>query len=176
MNGSDDAKVIGDRIARLLEELRGVTSPQAWARVDQLLRVVLELYGRGLERVVEVASEEGSAKDLRARILADPLLTGLLVLHGIHPLDLRTRVERALDSVRASLGAHGGSVELLGIDDNGVARVQLHGSSPLLSGAVERALGDAAPDLSGIEMLGAPQSTSLVQLGRRTESGPGAPA
>jgi Fe-S cluster biogenesis protein NfuA len=176
MSASDDPKVIGDRIARLVEELRSVTSPQAWARVDQLLRVVLELYGRGLERVVEVASEEGMAKDMRARILADPLLGSLLVLHGIHPLDLRTRVERALDRVRASLGTHGGSVELLGIDDNGVARVQLHGSSPLLVSAVERALGDAAPDLSSIEMQGAQQGSSLVQLGRRSESSPGAPA
>jgi Fe-S cluster biogenesis protein NfuA len=78
--------------------------------------------------------------------------------------------------VRASLGTHGGSVELLGIDDNGVARVQLHGSSPLLVSAVERALGDAAPDLSSIEMQGAQQGSSLVQLGRRSESSPGAPA
>lgn len=166
MAESDDPRVIGDRIARLVEELRGVTSPQAWARVDELLRIVLELYGRGLERVVEVASEEGSAKDLRARILADPLLSSLLVLHGLHPLDAPTRVERALERVRAALGAHGGTVELLGIEE-GVARVQLHGSSPLLAQAVERALSDAAPELSRIEMLGAQHGGGgLVQIGR----------
>jgi Fe-S cluster biogenesis protein NfuA len=175
MPGEDDPKQIGDRIARSLEELRGLVSPQAWARVDELLRTVLDLYGRGLERLVEVASEDGSAADLRSRLLADPLLASLLILHGVHPLDVHTRIERALERVRQSLGGHAGSVELLGIDEQGVARLQLHGTSPTLAAVVERVVGEAAPELSRMEMLGAqPGAGGLVQLGHKRETVSGA--
>ena len=39
---------IGERIERLLEEVRSMASPPAWQRVDELIRLILELYGSGL--------------------------------------------------------------------------------------------------------------------------------
>ena len=52
---------------------------------------------------------------------------GLLLLHGLHPLDLEARVRQALDKVRPYLRSHGGNVELLGVDE-GVVRLRLEGS------------------------------------------------
>ena len=54
------------------------------------------------------------ATAVRDRLLADPLVESLLLLHDLHPLDVDTRIQRALDRVRPYLGSHAGGVEYLG--------------------------------------------------------------
>src|SRR5918996_5456333 len=90
----------------------------------------------------------------------DELISHLLLLHGLHPLDLETRVAGALEEVRPYLQSHGGNVELLGIE-GGVARVRMQGScdgcpssAVTLKLAIEEAVQKAAPDLEGIEAEG----------------------
>src|SRR6266436_8943113 len=119
-----DAREVGERIARLLDELRAQANPYAWQQVDELLRTVLDLYGRGLARVIEIASGDASAEELRANLIADPLLTSLLVLHGIHPLDTQTRIERVLDNVRESLGPEAVAPAFVSLDSDSVLRLQ----------------------------------------------------
>lgn len=162
----------GQRIEELVGEIRTMTTPQAWSRVDELLRTVLDLYGEGLGRVVEIASEEGSADELRARLIADPLLTNLFVLHGVHPLDVRTRVERVLSHVEGSLGVR---VELLSFDGASV-RLRLpksgHASShAAVRAAIERALAETAPELENVAFA-EEQAGPLIQLnGRKQRDG-----
>ncbi len=65
----------------------------------------------------------------RRRELADDELVGnLLVLHDLHPDDVDTRVQAALNGVRPYLGSHAGGVSLSGVDENGVVHLQLEGS------------------------------------------------
>ena len=47
-------------------------------------------------------------------LVSDDLVSSLLLLHGLHPVDLRTRVQQALDKARPFLYDHGSQVELLG--------------------------------------------------------------
>ena len=76
---------------------------------------MLELYGAGLERV---AGAPSTPTDHGSRRLADDELVGnLLVLHDLHPDDVDTRVQRALDQVRPYLGSHAGGVSLSGVDE-----------------------------------------------------------
>ena len=91
----------------------------------------------------------------------DELVAHLLLLHGLHPVPVRERVRGALDEVRPYLVAHGGGVELLGVDD-GVVRLRLEGacngcpsSALTLKLAVEEAIARAAPDVERIEAEGA---------------------
>ena len=86
-------------------------------------------------------------------------MASLLLVHGLHPYDVETRVEQALDGVRPYLGSHGGDVELLGVTDDGVVRLRLLGScdgcpssSVTLKLAVEEAIEAAAPEVDGIEV------------------------
>ena len=65
---------------------------------------------------------------VRDRLLADPLVESLLLLHDLHPLDVDTRIQRALDRVRPYLGSHAAGVEYLGVGPDGVARLRLEGS------------------------------------------------
>jgi len=124
------------------------------------VRLVVELYGTGLERVLELAHEAGALDDdLLGALAADELVSSLLLVHGLHPYGVEERVERALDGVRPYLGSHGGDVQLLGVDDEGVVRLQLLGScdgcassAVTLELAVEDAIRSAAPEIVRIDV------------------------
>src|SRR5262245_44423069 len=97
----------------------------------------------------------------------DDVVGGLLLLHGLHPLDLKTRVSQALDKVRPYLRSHGGNVELLRIDPDGVVRLRMQGSchgcpssAMTLKLAIEEAIYEQAPDVMAIEVEGADDRTN----------------
>jgi Fe-S cluster biogenesis protein NfuA/nitrite reductase/ring-hydroxylating ferredoxin subunit len=147
-----------DEVQALTERLDEIADPAAREAADELAAALVALYGDALERILELGGDE-----LRERLAADDDLGGLLLAHGLHPVDLETRVRRALDEVRPYLESHGGDIELLGIED-GVARLRLQGScdgcaasAATLEGAVEQVLRDAAPDLAGMDVEGAVQ-------------------
>ena len=109
---------------------------------------------------MEVIAEGEERERIFEALAADELVSHLLLLHGLHPLDVETRVVRALEEVRPYLQSHGGNVELLGIE-GGVARVRMQGScdgcpssAVTLKLAIEEAVQKAAPDLEGIEAEG----------------------
>ena len=58
----------------------------------------------------------------------DPLVESLLLLHGLHPLDVDARIQRALDRVRPYLGSHAGGRAVSRRGATGVARLRLEGS------------------------------------------------
>lgn len=111
--GADRLLAAGDRIERVLE--RGAPgSPVAREDARDLVRVLTELYGAGLERILDLVDEAGALDDtLLARLADDPLVGSLLTVHGLHPYGARERVERALASVRARVAARGAEVELV---------------------------------------------------------------
>jgi Fe-S cluster biogenesis protein NfuA/nitrite reductase/ring-hydroxylating ferredoxin subunit len=149
----------GDRIETLLEASSsgGVLARE---RAEELVRLVADLYGAGLERMMDILYEEGVLTDaVLDRYAADDLVASLLLVHGLHPYDVETRVQRALDTVRPYLASHGGDVELLGITGSGVVRLRLLGScdgcassSATMSLAVEDAVSSAAPEVTGFEV------------------------
>ncbi|SRR5579885_97546 len=163
MSGRGNLGEIGERIERLLEEIRSTAAPPAWQRVDELLRLILELYGSGLGRILEIIAGSGAdAGTLLERFAHDELISSLLVLHGLHPDDFAARVRKALERVRPYLGSHGGGVELLEADAaTGVVRLRMEGSCEscpssvlTLKLAVEGAIRELAPELSRVVVDG----------------------
>jgi Fe-S cluster biogenesis protein NfuA len=129
-----------------------------------------------LETIAD-AGEQGM--EIIDKLAADKLVASLLLLYGLHPLDLETRVVQALDKVRPYLQSHGGSVELLGVE-GGVLRLRLQGggqgcgsSGEALKLALEEAIYEAAPDLAELRVERAEQQSpsGLVQLVRQPSSG-----
>ena len=129
----------------------------------EAVQALVNLYGEALARFAAGADP-----------VEDELLSHLLLVHDLHPVDVETRVRRALEEVRPYLGSHGGDVELLGVAD-GVARLRLAGtcngcpsSTVTLQNAIEEAIMRAAPDLERIDAEGvadpSPQP-ALVQIG-----------
>jgi Fe-S cluster biogenesis protein NfuA len=171
---------VGDRIEALLAELRTITDPRARSTSEELVRLLLELYGGGIERMMEIVDESPLGGELFGRFAADDLVASLLLLHGLHPDDAETRVARALDRVRPFLASHGGDVTVLGIAGD-VIRLRLEGSchgcpssTVTMKLAIEKAIEEAAPELIRIEVEGVaepgaaePLPDGLVRIGRQ---------
>jgi Fe-S cluster biogenesis protein NfuA/nitrite reductase/ring-hydroxylating ferredoxin subunit len=175
MTQGRNLREVGSRIEALLEELRSVADPAARETAEQLVRSLVEFYGGALERIAEIVDEE--APPVLLKLADDPLVASLLVLHGLHPVDVDTRIQQALEGVRPYLGSHAGGVEYLGIDDEGVVRLRLEGScngcpssTVTVKLAIERAIEEAAPEVSRVDVEGvteprAPGSPALLQVG-----------
>lgn len=168
-------RATGDRIEQALEELYATADPRTVNLAEEVLRLVSELYGAGLTRVVELAEER--TPDLIGALAEDELVASLLLVQGLHPESLDDRVEGALVSVRPFLAQHGGDVELLGIDDaRGAVKVRLLGScdgcpssASTLQGAVEVAIVSAAPEITRIvvDEPSAPTASVPISLGAK---------
>jgi Fe-S cluster biogenesis protein NfuA/nitrite reductase/ring-hydroxylating ferredoxin subunit len=174
-----DDKGLQERVARmetLLEEIEALKDPNARSKAAEVVAVLLDLYGDGLARMMEVVARGEERKRNFEAFAQDELISHLLLLHGLHPLDVETRVIGALEEVRPYLQSHGGNVELLGIE-GGVARVRMEGScdgcpssAMTLKLAIEEAVLKAAPDLEGVEAEGMveeppPQPTTTFVAG-----------
>jgi hypothetical protein len=105
MSRVHDVHEVSSRIDGLLAELRADSNPHVADKAEQLVRLLMEFYGAGLEHIVSALPKEEVL-----RLAADPLATNLLVLHDLHPVDVESRVQRALDSVGPYLGSHAGGV------------------------------------------------------------------
>ncbi len=166
-----DPASIGERIERLLEA-SAAAGPVARERAEELVRLVVELYGAGLERLLELAYDAGAlGDDVLAALAADELVSSLLLVHGLHPYGVEERVERALDGVRPYLGSHGGDVRLLEVSADGVVRLELLGScdgcassSVTLELAVDGAIRSAAPEIVRIDVESAPSAGASAQV------------
>ncbi len=167
----DQLQYTGERIDALLDA-SGSGGVVARERAEELVRLTADLYGAGIERILDIAYDAGQLTDeVLAALAADELVANLLIVHGLHPYGVDLRVEQALESVRPYLGSHGGDVELLEVTDAGVVRLRLLGScngcassSVTLKLAVEGAIETAAPEVTGIEVEEAPSEPGASPL------------
>ena len=91
--------------------------PPCWPKSRDLVHLLVEVYGAGLGRIIElIVADDHAGRKLLDRLVADELVASLLVLHDLHPSNTETRVREALEHVRPYLGSHAGDVEFLGID------------------------------------------------------------
>ena len=174
-----DARRVAERVGALLGEIGAIADPRLTERTEDLVSLLMQFYGAGIRRMMELADEAGMLEgDLLNRFVQDELVSSLLVIHDLHPVDLPTRVQVALDKVRPYLGSHGGDVEILGIDGD-VVRLKMEGSCSscpsstiTLNYAIEKAILDAAPEISRIEAEDVqPEAVAtLIQLEARPGS------
>jgi Fe-S cluster biogenesis protein NfuA len=182
-----------DRIEELVARIEGAADPSLRDDALALVQLLLDLHRQGLARIIEIAGHgdaprpNGAASNGRAangaasngadglidRLAADERVAPLLMLHDLHPVDLPTRVEQALEKVRPLLRSHGGDVELVDLSD-GVVKLKLDGSchgcpssSITLRNAIEEAIFEFAPDIERLEVAGVvepPPASGFVPL------------
>jgi Fe-S cluster biogenesis protein NfuA/nitrite reductase/ring-hydroxylating ferredoxin subunit len=184
-----NVRAAGERVEGLIGELRSQPDPRVAEVAEELVRTLVDLYGEGLAHVMNVAqsaADGGQPSGCVEQLVADPLVASLLLVHDLHPVDVDTRIQRALDDVRPYLGSHAGGVEYLGVDDEGVVHLKLEGSchgcpssTVTVRLAIEKAIEEAAPETVRVEVAGVvaePAGPALLQIGRRVPEPTAPPA
>jgi Fe-S cluster biogenesis protein NfuA len=157
------------RIGAMVSQLESTADPSSRALAKDLVESLMALHGAGIERILEITSEAGEAGlAIIDKCGRDELVSCLLLLYGLHPDDLQTRVLQALEKSQVYLKSQHAHAELASVTEDGAVTVRLEvkaggcGSSAVKS-TLEDALQDAAPDAVSIvvEEVGA----SLTQSG-----------
>ena len=167
VSNTTDIQAVGDRVEALLAEFASASDPAIAGRAEELVGLLVDFYGAGLARIMELLDEQAAAP-----LLADKAVAGLLVLHDLHPQSTEERVLAALDRVRPYLGSHAGGVEYLGLDDDGTVRLRLAGSCDgcpssalTVKMAIEKGIEDVAPEVTKVEVEGmVPESASGLSV------------
>jgi Fe-S cluster biogenesis protein NfuA len=166
MHDTADVPQQARRIEELIAKLEVSGDPVVVAAAKALVEALMDLHGAAIERMLEIVARTGAAgQEIADGFGRDDLVGSLLVLYGLHPLDLEARVRRTLEKLRPPLAKQGGEVELIGID-RGVVRLRVRAagsncgsSAGSVKAAVEEAILGAAPDavelvIDGLEEAG----------------------
>ena len=157
----------------MVETIESHPDPETRDTVRELVQALLDLHRAGLAQIVEhVAGAPEAASDSRQAALEDdPLVASLLMLHGLHPRDRKTRVAEALERIRPAVHHQGGDVSVRSVVGDTVY-LQWHGdresseSGAAMQSMIETAVADAVPDAGAIvvERSSEPVPPPLVQL------------
>ena len=161
------------RIGGLVQEIESIADPAARAATKELVQSLMDLHGAALEKALDIVAEAGDpGMGIIDRLGRDSLVSSVLILYGLHPEDLGSRVVKAVDKVRSQLRKQGCEVELLGVND-GAIRLRVETGShtcgstaKTVQATLEGAMYDAAPDLASlvIEGLEEKPATGFVAL------------
>jgi Fe-S cluster biogenesis protein NfuA len=149
------------RIGGLVQEMESIADPAVRAATKGLVQSLMDLHGAALEKALDIVAEAGEpGMSIIDRMGRDSLVSSVLILYGLHPDDLETRVVKAVDKVRPQLRKQGCEVELLGVND-GAIRLRVETGShtcgstaKTLHASLEGAMYDAAPDLASLVIEG----------------------
>ncbi|MFC4504428.1 MULTISPECIES: hypothetical protein [Streptomyces] len=155
-----NAEQTGRRIEEVLDRMAASGDPAA-AAAEELVRSLMDFYGAGLARALQVLS--AAPGGVPGALLGDELVASLLVLHDLHPEDRDTRIGRALDSLRDQ------ELEVAGFDEeSGALRLRSRasggccGSGTDAEEAARAALACFAPEVREVVVEPAP---ALLQIG-----------
>jgi hypothetical protein len=166
-----NADETGLRVEEILTGLTETGNPASRAAAEDLVRALMDFYGAGLARLAALLRAAGEAG---RPVLADELVTGLLVLHDLHPDEVETRIAHGL----ATVTDH--PAEVLGFDPTtGTLRLRVAaessgcGCGSTAGGAPEAivaALACFAPEVTSLDLEpapAAPPEPALLQIGSR---------
>lgn len=147
------------RIEALIETLETTADPAARRAARELVALLLEQHEEALRALIQ---RTGSPAELVEACDADPALSSVLLLHGLHPRSPESRARRAVESVRERLAATGWDAELVTLEGgHASARVfltkgpQMQGRGEGAARLVEEAIADAVPEATSITVEGA---------------------
>ncbi len=145
------------RLEELVREVRSLENQHARDVALELVQSVMGLHASAIERMMELIHESECGGALLHRFAEESTVSGILLLHDLHPIEFETRVRRALE--QPSLAVRGASVQIVSIDG---AAVKLNAAGgPEFEARVRAAIMEAAPDAETIEI----ESASPIDAG-----------
>ena len=148
------------QLGTLVGELDQIPGGESKVAARELVQLLMDIHGMGLERVMELIFDSGpEGEAMIGRLGQDPIVRNLLLLYSLHPEDMETRVLKAIDMVGPRLRKLDSKVELISLRD-GVVQLQLrtsghaHGSAAKnLRSIIEESIYEFAPDLVSLTIL-----------------------
>ena len=149
------------RISELVEEVESIADPAVRTTTKELMQSLMDMHGAVLERTLEVISETGEpGLELIAQLGRDPIVSSVLVLYGLHPEEVDTRVLRAVEQLKPQLRKQGCEVGALESTE-GMVRLTVHtgehacgSTAKTIRANLEGAIYDAAPDIISLTIVG----------------------
>jgi Fe-S cluster biogenesis protein NfuA/nitrite reductase/ring-hydroxylating ferredoxin subunit len=147
-----------EHLETLFRQAEAHPDPRVWDLVLGTSEAVMHLHHEALRRIVAILRR---FPELFEHLREDPIVGMVLEEHGLlEEPSMEDRITAALEKVRPYMHAHGGDVELLGVED-GVVRLRLVGacfgcasSAITLRAGIEQVLRQEVPELRGIEVEG----------------------
>jgi hypothetical protein len=163
------------RISDLVQRLDSVADAGLKAQSRELMESVMDLHGEAIERIMQSIHDIGEAgQPILDALSVDPVITSVLLLYGLHPLDFETRVRQAIEKAQPVLRQYGAGAEVTSAM-GGAVRIRLRGidsafTARTVKSAVEEELYAAAPDatsvvMQGLENFAAPDFVPLEKVG-----------
>jgi len=153
-----DAAQFQDRMQRIEELIAAIqdhANPVFRASAVELVRALLDVHRAGLAQTLEQILRQGEpGQAMLNELLQNDLVSRLLLLHGLHPVDLPTRLQRALDSLGPRLRTLGAHVELQQATHE-VVSLRVRGGADHIYRLLEEAILAAAPDVVRLEFFDA---------------------
>jgi Fe-S cluster biogenesis protein NfuA len=149
------------KIGGLVNDLETIADPAPRAAAKELVQLLMDLHGTGLERILEIVfqSVDGGTRVID-ELGGDPLVSSLLILYGLHPDELSTRVERKVKEIGSKLHKMGAAAQVVSVNGGEVRlRLTVEGhacgsTSRTVQATVEEAIYEAAPDLTSLVIEG----------------------
>lgn len=150
-----------ERIAGLIQKIEAIADPALRSTTKELVQSLMDLHGSALERAMEIVAGGGEAgMQLIEQLGRDPLVSSVLVLYGLHPEDLDSRVFKAIENITPKLRKQGCEVEVLELRD-GMVRLRVQtgdhtcgSTAKTVQATLEGAIYDAAPDIVSLTIDG----------------------
>jgi Fe-S cluster biogenesis protein NfuA len=155
------------RIGGLVQEIESIADPAVRATTKNLVQSLMDLHGAALEKALEIVADAGeNGLHIIDRFGRDSLVSSILILYGLHPEDIDSRVVHAVDKLRPQLRKQGCELELIE-SKNGMIRLRVEAGShscgstaKTVQATVEGAIYDAAPDLGSLAIEGLEEKPS----------------
>jgi hypothetical protein len=154
------------RLSELVAQLEQMPASAQRESDKELVQLLMEVHGRGLERMMEIifeSQENGSA--LIDRLAKDEAAGGLLLLYSLHPDALETRIQSAVERIGPRLRKLACAVASVSIDEGSVRLLLTRSghscgsSAKELRAIVESGIYESAPDVTALEILGLEESS-----------------
>lgn len=161
MTGTKDFREDMQKIGKLVQDLELIADPAVRASTQELVQSIMDLHGAALEKALDIVAGAGEqGLNLIHQMGRDPLVSSVLLLYGLHPDDIQTRVANAVEQIRPKLRKQGCEVELLSVK-GGVIHLRVETGShtcgstaKTVQASLEGAMYDAAPDLTSLVIEG----------------------
>ncbi|HKW74737.1 MAG TPA: hypothetical protein VJN64_04370 [Terriglobales bacterium] len=149
------AEALSFDIERQVQQLEAIADPSVRAAAMELVSSVLQFHGEALAAILRTIEEKSSnTPEVLAALERDPLVRGVLLLHGLHSQPLEVRIDSALSEFEPTLNKYGAVAEVLRAGEEGVTiklRIEGHNcgsTAETVRSLLERKLAQAAPDVA----------------------------